>query len=150
MVLIKFGTLRRLGVELRAKSYEMWTNCRERMHNAHGKFLEYTRRIVTNAISIVYDTLDYEYRHKNKGTDLALVLRKCGVYTWDQESYKMCTVLIDMNVHTKYSSSHTEVTNAMPTVYTTLDYGYRHKNKGIGLILVPRKCGVYKWDQKSY
>ena len=25
--------------------------------------------------------------------------------------------------------TYTEVTNAMSTVYTTLDYGYRHKNK---------------------
>ena len=32
-------------------------------------------------------------------------------------------------MHTKYSSSHTEVTNTMSTVYTSLDYGYRHKNK---------------------
>ena len=45
---------------------------------------------------------------------------------------------------------HTELTNAMSNVYTTLDYEYRHKNKGTGLILVPRKCGVYKWDQESY
>ena len=44
----------------------------------------------------------------------------------------------------------TEVTNNMSTVFTTLDYDYRHKNKGTGLVLVPRKCGVYKWDQKSY
>ena len=30
--------------------------------------------------------------------------------------------------------THTEVTNTMSTVYTTLDYEYRHKNKGIGLV----------------
>ena len=46
--------------------------------------------------------------------------------------------------------THTEVTNAMPTVYTTLDYGYRHKNKGTGMVLVPRKYGVYKRDQETY
>ena len=38
----------------------------------------------------------------------------------------------------------------MSTVYTSLDYEYRHKNKGTGIALVPKKCGVYKWDQESY
>ena len=37
----------------------------------------------------------------------------------------------------------------MSTVYTTLDYEYRHKNKGTGIALVPKKCGVYKWDHKK-
>ena len=46
--------------------------------------------------------------------------------------------------------THTEVTNAMPTVYTTLDYGYRHGNECTGMVLIPRKCGVYKLDQESY
>ena len=40
--------------------------------------------------------------------------------------------------------THTEVTNAMSTIYTTLDYEYRRENKGTGLILVPIKRGVYK------
>ena len=40
-------------------------------------------------------------------------------------------------------NTHTEVTNAMSTVYIILDYGYRLKNKGTGLVLVPGKCGVY-------
>ena len=40
--------------------------------------------------------------------------------------------------------THTEVTNTMSTVYTTLDYEYRHKNKCTDLILVPRKSRVYK------
>ena len=40
--------------------------------------------------------------------------------------------------------THTEVTDAMPTVYTTLDHGYRHKNGGTGMVLVPRKSEVYK------
>ena len=40
--------------------------------------------------------------------------------------------------------THSKVTNAMPTVYTTLDYGYRHGNECTGMALVPRKCGVYK------
>ena len=55
--------------------------------------------------------------------------------------------IVPITVYTHGKSleyTHTEVTNAMSTVYTTLDYGYRHKNKGIDLILVPRKCGVYK------
>ena len=48
-------------------------------------------------------------------------------------------------VHTECSSSpiRTEVTNSMSTVYTTVDYEYRHENKGTDLALVPRKCGVY-------
>ena len=40
--------------------------------------------------------------------------------------------------------TYTEVTSIMFTVYTTLDYGYRHKNKGTGLVLVTRKYWVYK------
>ena len=55
--------------------------------------------------------------------------------------------IVPITVYTHGKSleyTHTEVTNAMSTVYTTLDFGYRHKNKGIDLILVPRKCGVYK------
>ena len=44
----------------------------------------------------------------------------------------------------------TEVTNTMSTVYTALDYEYWHENKGTGQVLVFRKFGVYKWDQKSY
>ena len=39
-----------------------------------GKFLEYTHTEVTNAVSTVYPTLDYECRHKNKGTGIVLVL----------------------------------------------------------------------------
>ena len=65
-------------------------------------------------------------------------------------SYKMCTVSIIIEVYRMLILTHTEVTNAMPTVYTTLDDGYRHKSKGTDLILVPRECGVYKWDQESY
>ena len=57
----------------------------------------------------------------------------------------MKIVPITVNVCThNLEYTHTQVTNAMPTVYTTLDYGYRHKNKDTDLILVPRKCGVYK------
>ena len=33
----------------------------------------------SHIISPVYTTLDYEYKHKNKGADHILVLRKCGV-----------------------------------------------------------------------
>ena len=46
----------------------------------HGKFFEYTHTEVTNVMSTVYTTLDYEYRHKNKGTGIELVPKKCGVY----------------------------------------------------------------------
>ena len=98
----------------------------------------------------VYITLYYGYRHKSKGTSLILVPRKCGVYKLDQESYKMCRVSVNIEVYKMLILTHTEVTNAMSTVYTTLYYGYRHKSKGTNLILVPRKCGVYKLDQESY
>ena len=40
----------------------------------------------------------------------------------------VCTWKI-LSAHT-----HTEVTNTMSPVYTTLDYKYRHKNKGTGLV----------------
>ena len=47
--------------------------------------------------------------------------------------------------YTQNAHPHTQniVTNAMSTVFTTLDYGYKHKNKGIGLVMVTRKCEVY-------
>ena len=77
----------------------------------------------------VYTTIDYEYRHQNKGTGLILILGKCGVYKCDQKSYKMCTVPINMKYTQMFILTHSKVTNAMPTVYTTLDYGYRHQNK---------------------
>ena len=55
----------------------------------------------------------------------------------------MCTVSINIEVYKMLILTHTEVTNAMPTVYTTLDYGYRHKSKGTaGMVLVSRKSGV--------
>ena len=99
----------------------------------------------------VYTTIDYEYRHQNKGTDLVLILGKCGVYKFDQKSYKMCMVSIDMKyTQNAHPHTHTEVTNTMSNVYTTIDYEYRHQNKGSGLVLILGKCGVYKLDQKSY
>jgi hypothetical protein len=45
---------------------------------------------------------------------------------------------------TRTMNSHSEVTNTISTVYTTLDYEYRHENKGTDLILVPRKYWEYK------
>ena len=61
-----------------------------------------------------------------------------------------CRVSVNIEVYKMLILTHTEVPNAMPTVHTTLDYGYRHKSKGTSLILVPRKCEVYKLDQESY
>ena len=52
--------------------------------------------LATMTMSTVYTTIDYEYRHQNKGTGLVLILGKCGVYKFDQKSYKMCTASIDM------------------------------------------------------
>ena len=86
-------------------------------------------------------------------TGLVWILGKCGVYNWDQKSYKMCTYMqyrLAWSTHKMLILTHTEVTNAISTVYTTLYYGYRHKNKGTGIVLVPKKCGMYKRDQESY
>ena len=47
-------------------------------------------------------------------------------------------------MHKMLILTYTEVTNAMTTVYITLDYEYRHKNKGTGLVFMLRKYGVYK------
>ena len=89
-VLIKFGTPE-MCVELRAKKlrnvYQLLWMC------VHAGTSWYTHTEVTNTISAVDTTQDYEYRHKNKGTGLAVVSRKCGVYKWDQESYKRCTCM---------------------------------------------------------
>jgi hypothetical protein len=49
-----------------------------------------------------------------------------------------------LSTHKMLILTHTEVTTTMSTVYTTLDYECRHEKKGTGLILVPRKCGVYE------
>ena len=76
---IKFGTSGMLCEELRAKELQKY--CRITVNVCtHGKFLEYIHTEVTNVMSTVYTTLDYEYRHKNKGTGIALVPKKCGVY----------------------------------------------------------------------
>ena len=72
---------------------------------------------VTNTMSTVYTTLDYECRHENKGTDLILVTRKCVVHKWDQKSYKICTVPIYIEYTQMLFLTHPEVTNTMSTVY---------------------------------
>ena len=79
----------------------------------------------------------------------SLELKGCYVKNWELKCFEMCTMYTCRWLHGKFSEcTHAEVTNTMSTVYTTLDYGYRHKNKGTDLILVPRNCWVYKWDQK--
>ena len=98
----------------------------------------------------VYTTLDYEYRHKNKGTGLVLALRKYEVYKMRPKIKAPRYVLYRLIYRSTNIPTNIEVTNAMSTVYTTLDYGYGHKNKGTGIVLIPRKCGVYKRDQESY
>ena len=65
-----------------------------------------TNTEVTNTMSTVYTTLDYEYRHQNKGTGLVLILGKCGVYKLDQKNYKMCTASIDMKYTLKINNAH--------------------------------------------
>ena len=62
------------------------------MHSAH-------KQSATNTMTIVYTTLVYEHRHKNKGSGLGLVPKTfttIGVYKWDQRviAYKMYTVQI--------------------------------------------------------
>ena len=67
---------------------------------------------VTNSMPPVYTTQDYEYRHKNKGTDLVLVPRKFGVYKWDHQSYKiLCTVTVLIYIEyaqNAHAPSHTQ------------------------------------------
>jgi NADH:ubiquinone oxidoreductase subunit F (NADH-binding) len=63
----------------------------------------------------------------NKSCEICIVCRKC-----------IQAVKITM------STALTEVTTTMSTVYTTLDFEYRHENKGSDLVLVPRKYLVYK------
>ena len=103
-----------------------------------------THTEVTNAMPTVYTTLDHGCRHRNKCTGMVLVPRKSGVYKWDQESYKMCRVSINIEVYRMLIFTHTEVTNAMPTVYTTLDYEYRHLDKDIDQVWYSRNvvCGI--------
>ena len=53
-------------------------------------------------------------------------------------------VLYRLICRSAYIPTHTEFTNAMPTVYTTLDYDYRHKNKGTDQVWYSRDvvCGI--------
>ena len=95
--------------------------CTEPINTEYTQMLTLTHTEVTNTMSTVYTTLHYEYWHKNKTTGLVVVPRKCGVYKWDQKIYKMCTVLINMEYTQMLTLTHTEVTNTMFAVYTTLD-----------------------------
>ena len=68
----------------------------------------------------------------DKGTNQILNFRN-GVQICELKNYEICTDNCEcMYISNNYFlvRTHTEVTNAMPTVYTTLEYGYRHKNKG--------------------
>jgi hypothetical protein len=51
---------------------------------------------------------------------------------------------LTLSTHTILILTHTQVTNTVYTVSTTLDYECRRWNKGTDLVLVPRKFGVYK------
>ena len=62
----------------------------------------------------------------------------------------MCTVPINMKyTHKMLILTHKEVTNTMSTVYTTLDYEYKHKNKGTSLVLVAGKLGCTNETNKA-
>ena len=82
-----------------------------------------------------------------------LELQRCYVKNWEPKNHKMCTYLhliVAAWLHGKFSEyTHTEVINTTSTVYTTLDYEYRHKNKGTDLVLVPRMRWVYKLQTKK-
>ena len=77
-------------------------------------------------------------------------LQRCYV-NWELKATKYVPIAVNecVHVHGNLVHIHTEVTNTLSTVYTTLDYEYRHKNKGTGLDLL-RKRWVYKSDQESY
>ena len=103
-------------------------------------------------LTTVYTTLDYEYRHKNKGTGQVLVPRKYGVYKLDQKSYKMCTVLIDMkytlNAHPHTHRSHQYHVHCLHHYRLRIIIDIKIKVVVWFWYLIG-KCGVYKLDQKS-
>ena len=79
----------------------------------HGKFLEYTHTEVTNVMSTVYTTLDYEYRHKNKGTGIALVPKSVGC-TNETKRATRCVHAVSINM--KYTQ------NAHPLTHRSNQY----------------------------
>ena len=84
----------------------------------HGiKKHQFCDPIKSSTISTVCITLDYENGHKNK--QLVLVPRKCVVYKWDQESYKMHTVLINMK-HTQHAHPYTQKSPMPCLLFTPL------------------------------
>ena len=68
------------------------------------------------------------------------------MYKWDRESYKMCIVPINMEVHTKCSSSHTQKSPIPYPLFTPLLVINIDKNKSTGLVLVLHRLCVWNWE----
>jgi hypothetical protein len=127
------------------------------INNYSGINIEYTQNAHTSDqyyYVTCFTTLDFKYRHENKGTDLVLVPRKCGILKWDQRATKYACIQYRFwfSTHKMLIFTYTKVTN-IGHLFTKLDYEYRyHENKGTDLFLVPTKCqvGCINETTKSY
>ena len=74
-----FGAQKVWGVQMRSKKLRDMYSTDE--HEVYTRMLILTRTEVTNAMSNVYTTLDYDYRHKKKGTNQVWYSRDvvCGI-----------------------------------------------------------------------
>ena len=86
--------------------------------HTHFKRKYWSGHGLTGLSSCYAPALDYEYRLKNKGTGLILVPRKCAVYKWDQESFKMYTVSINIK-YTQNAHPHTPTSHQFPCLLFT-------------------------------
>ena len=89
-----------------------------------------THTEVTNTMSPVYTTLVYEYRHENKGSDQFWYLESVVCRNETKNATRYVQYRFTLSTHKMHILTHTEVTNTMSPVYTTLVYEYRHENKG--------------------
>ena len=67
-----------------------------------------------------------------------------GVQNEAKKATRYVQYQFTLSTHKMLILIYTEVTNTMSTVYTTLEYEYRHENKGIDLVFESKNCGVYK------
>ena len=74
------------------------------------KMLILTHIEITKTMSTVYTTLEYEYWHENKGIDLILESKDCGVYKWDQKKLQDM-YSTDLHYHKMLILIYTQVTN---------------------------------------
>ena len=86
-----------------------------------------THTDVTSTMSPGDQTLEYECRHENKGTDQLWCLKDevCGFETKKATKSVHCTDTCE-----KHTLTHTDVTSTMSPGDQTLEYECRHENKG--------------------